>query len=267
MAISSIGSAAFPLLVSRLIAADGWRAAMEWIAGMIVFIVMPIIIFIVRAQPRGSATPEFQKSLQADGLSVTEALKSSDFWILTITQMLIGVSFLGIYTYIVPYLINEGYSADTATWLYAITNATSLGGYLIFGVISDRAGPKRALLLGIAICALSAPLLLGADSRHGAIEIVLAFAVLWGATSQLISQLAPVLLVNVVGLRSFGSIMGLNYFMYGLAMSAGPIVTGAILDSTRSYATAFALCSLLMLLALGPALVIRQQRVRTALTG
>ena len=65
------------------------------------------------------------------------------------------------------------------------------------------------------------------------------------------------LLVDAVGERHFGVLLGLGSLIAGLLSAFGPTLTGFVYDETRSYALAFQLCAALMALALVPIALLR----------
>jgi len=103
-------------------------------------------------------------------------------------------------------------------------------------------------------------LLAGHHPRLG-FSAVLAFVVVWGATAPLSNQLVPILLVEAVGMRHFGTLIGISYLLYGLAMAAGPLVAGRIYDSTHGYGWAVNALAVVMALALVPTALIRRNPV------
>jgi MFS family permease len=262
LGVQSVGSAAFPWLISHSIENLSWRTTLLWIAASGLIVCLPIAAG-VRTRP--AASPSSRNSFRegtgsCDGLRVNEALGRLPFWLLGLGQIFTGVSFQGTYLYIVPYLSTVGYDSNTAASLYGLENLASLPGYLIFGWLADRWGAKAALILGLLICATSAPLLLFADPHQLGLTPAVAFAILWGATAPLPTQLVPLLLADAVGLRHFGILMGTSSLLYGLAMAAGPLMVGSIYDATHSYSMGIKLCAICMALGVIPiALLVRKE--------
>ena len=109
--------------------------------------------------------------------------------------------------------------------------AFNLPGKPAFGWLADRIGVR----LTMAIDARSSPrmrLLLGA--RH-ALPLGM-FVVLYGFSFGAPVPLIPMLLADAVGLKRFGSLMGLLSIPAVVGSASGPIVAGIIFDRTASYA-------------------------------
>jgi len=57
--------------------------------------------------------------------------------------------------------------------------------------------------------------------------------------------LAPLVVAESLGVKRYGSLMGLVGFPFTLGLACGPLLAGAIYDLTTSYARAFELCAAL----------------------
>lgn len=250
LAATGVGTAVFPIWVAHRLSLEDWRATMEWIAIAIAIGAVPVLLALARTRPNPTAITD--DSLDCSGASVSQALRTRSFWLMCATQVLTGLSMQGVFPYIVPHLQATGFSIATAAMLFGITNLTSIGGSLLFGALADRTSPKGALILGLVACGLSTPLLLMASDSMQGLVLMIAFAVLWGSTCALPNQLVPLLLLEGVGQRHFGSILGIVYLVYGVSMAAGPLVTGQLHDATDSYLEPFLLYSALMTLAALP---------------
>ncbi|HSB96455.1 MAG TPA: MFS transporter [Spongiibacteraceae bacterium] len=250
----SIGSAAFPVLVTDWISVVGWRSTMQGITWLTVAIAIPILL-LVRTNPMPSMVEAGKDGAVLPGVELGQALRMPVYWLFVLQQVLAMSSGMAIYFYIVPYMTAMGHSAHSAVLLYGATGITGLAGFILFGVLADRFGAMRALTMGFSICALGVLPLLTLNGLSPSLGAPLVFVVFWGATFSLSSQLAPLLLVDLLGARNFGVLIGISGFLSGLAGAVGPMGTALIYDTTKSYAPAFMVCALLMALAVVPALL------------
>ena len=62
-----------------------------------------------------------------------------------------------------------------------------------------------------------------------------AAAVLWGATCSLATQLVPILLLDTVGSRSYGTLLGVSFLMSGVPMAADSTLAGLLHDTTGGH--------------------------------
>jgi len=111
-------------------------------------------------------------------------------------------------------------------------------GQPLMGVVADRIGGRRALALAFALLALSLILLLGASE----VMMLVAFVLIFGLIIAGPIVLSPLIVAESLGLKRYGSLMGLVGFPFTLGLAFGPLAAGMIYDLTASYARAFQLC-------------------------
>lgn len=245
---SSIGTALLPLLISEAVERLGWRASLLWSAAVIAGIAVPVLLYLVRTPPEASTVPA-HRGRDADNDTLLMALRQPPYWWFTLQQALALLSCMGVYFFIVPYFTASGFSTQTSVLLYGATSIAGLVGFLGFGLLADRRGALPVMVLGLTLCACGmAPLFVTAIGANGP-GAALLFAAVWGATSSLPSQLAPLLLIDLQGARHFGSLMGINSFVSGLAGSVAPVLIAQLHQMTGAYTSGFALCVAALLLA------------------
>ena len=253
---SSLGGAVLLPVVEHLISAYGWRTSMQCIASFIFICTTPLFLLLIR-QPTNIGGMQAAEQNELPGLEVREALGSKDYWSLAVMMVLTSVGFMGVYFHIVPFLVDQGFSSRGASLIYAATNVTSFVGFIAVGMFADRFSAKRTLLVSLLVNALGIFMLPAAGYSSLSIGAAIAFVLLWGATLGAPSQLIPILLMESVGPRRFSTLFGINTLLAGLALSVGPVVTGAIRDATASYVRAFEVCASPMIIALIPMLLVR----------
>lgn len=247
-----------PIVLSRLLAVLGWNSTLRWVAVVIAVVTVPLTWRMARTT---SLAPEAMMG-RADRLSthrgVAAGFGSRGFWLIALVQVFTGLGFQQVYNHVVPYLTSCGYAPERSAMIFGATNATSAAGFFLFGLLADRIGPRRALIAGVIVCALSTPALLGA-AEAGIVRTVLVavFVLFWGATCSLSTQFVPVLLGGIVGERHFAALLGSSYVIYGVAGAAGPSITGHLVDRTHGYGAAFLLAAALMLASVVPVLALK----------
>jgi len=117
-------------------------------------------------------------------------------------------------------------------------------GKLGMGLLADRIGARRALVLNFLLCACGMVSLLFAANTAAAAT----FLVVYGLTVGAPLTLVPLVMADSLGLRRFGSLSGLVGLFNILGGAAGPVVAGRIFDVTGSYAAAFEAFALALLL-------------------
>lgn len=255
LAIAAVGGIVFPVLLTRMIAAFGWRTSMEAGTALIFFVCLPLLLLLVRL-PEKTTPIHQQTNVRLEGRSVFNALRMGRYWLWVGMFLLITMSSLSILMGLVPYLRAVGYSATNASFIYASIAASSIVGNLLFGTISTRWGAERTLLFGVALGAVGLMFLMMASNAIWGMAAIIVFCLVWGTTFNLVNQLSPTLLMEFVGQRNFGSLLGIGNLVSGLGAAAGPSLFGHLVDTTHAYLMPLALCVSLMLLALPPLMVL-----------
>ncbi|WP_371365498.1 MFS transporter [Pseudomonas sp. QL9] len=249
LAGASVGAVLFPMLLTEAIAAQGWRGAMQAIAVLLLVVCLPLLLWLAR-NPAAPAAGHHQARSAEQGLGIAEALRTSRYWWWVAMQTLLILSSIGIFIGLVPYLVSAGYSATSAAAILAATSGAAMLGNFFFGLLSARFDARNILLLGTLVGAAGLLCLLGAPLSKLGIGAIALFALLWGGTFNLVNQLAPLLLVEAMGQRNFGSLLGIGNLVSGLVAAFGPEAVGYLVDVTHSYTLAILACVALMLAAL-----------------
>lgn len=249
LAGASVGAMLFPMLLTEAIARLGWRDSMQAIALLLLLICVPLPLLLARLPP-AQAPEQVAADAPNAGSGIGEALRTPVYWWWIAMQTLLVLSSIGIFINLVPYLVSAGFAAPTAAAFLAGTSAAAMLGNFIFGLVSSRYSARTILLLGTLIGAAGLLCLLGAPVPTLGTSAIVLFALLWGGTFNLVNQLAPLLLVDIMGQRNFGSLLGIGNLVSGLVAAFGPEAVGYLVDLTHSYTPALLLCGALMLLAL-----------------
>ena len=257
LAGASLGGVIFPVLLTHLIGTLGWRSVMQAIAGLILLVCVPLLLWLARL-PEGPAAAGHGAADPLPGHAIGAVLRMPRYWLWIAMQLLLTTSSLGIYIALVSCLVAAGYSAETASTWYAGVGIASLAGNFLFGALSHRCSARTILLLGNAIGTAGILCLTGAQHPALGLAAVAVFAISWGTTFNLVNQLAPLLLVEAMGQRNFGSLLGIGNLIAGLGSAFGPAAVGYLVDATHSYTPALLLCAALAAAATLP--IALQQR-------
>jgi predicted MFS family arabinose efflux permease len=254
----SAGSIIFPVVVVKSIETWTWRTTMAWSAGVMLIVVLPIFWLAARLRPEHRASDGIEAT-DNTGLSVREGIQTAGFWQLTLMQILASLGATCMYFYTVPYLVDTGHSATFSATVYSSLSIASLCGYIGFGVLADRWGARKALLLALVVTALGIEsLLITGRNGIGLTAGIVAFIALMGSCWNVSQQLFPALVTDVVGSRNFATLFGICSLFSGVAAAAAVTLTGVLFDTTRSYTLAFGSASLFTLLATVPLLLIKE---------
>jgi len=243
----SLGGMVMAPLVSWTIARTGWRAGELVLAAPMFAIVIPLVFALVRSYPpeaSPSATPRAEAVVgdpfaDVPGLEVPQALRTRSFWMIVAAQFLFPLAGAGAFVHMVAYLAGIGYSDAAAAMSLSLVLLFATVGQPLMGVVADRISGRRALALAFALLALSLVMLLAA----GAAAILVAFVLIFGLIVAGPIVLSPLVVAESLGLKRYGSLMGLVGFPFTLGLALGPLAAGMIYDLTSSYARAFELCA------------------------
>ena len=249
LAAISLGSVVFPPLMTAVIAAYGLRSALAGIGAGLFFPCVPFWFWVARKSAQQSP---IVKEMSAVGGDIRATLLTGHYWSWVMMLMLITVSVMGVFMALIPHLVSVGYSPGQAAAFGALTGVATLVGIYVFAMVGERLGNELTLLLGTSMTAFGTLVLIGAADSKSGLGAVILFTIAWGATSSLASQLSPLLLLEIVGQRNFGGLLGLGNLIAGIASAFSPQAVGYLSDRTETYVIALQICAALLAVALIP---------------
>ena len=250
LGLMSTGMAAGGLLTPAVVWALegwGWRTTAV-ISGVIVLAVGLPLSSLVRHRPQDhgwtpdglppAARGEGATLLLEESFTTREAIRTRAFWLISFGHaaglLTVGAVSVHLFVHVTDEL---DVSTATAAWLIALMTGMLVVGMLLGGVLGDRIN-KRVILVAAMFGHALAMLLLAVASTLWLVTIAVALQGLsWGSRGPLTQALRA----EYFGPASFGKIMGFSSLIVMLGMMAGPLLAGAIYDSTGSYSPAFAL--------------------------
>jgi len=238
---ASIGGAIFTPVMARVIAGYGWRGAYVVLAVLIGAITIPLLTVFLRSRPDAEAAPASAEREAAPtapitlaGLEIKEALVSRSLWLIALAQFITFSLWSGLGQHFVAYLVSIGYTPQFSSQMLGLFYLITTGGTVLSGPISDRITARYAFAVTSILSALSMLLLLG--SRE--IAALAAYVAVGGMMCGASGVLMPLLILEALGMKRYGALMGISGIFGTLGFAAGPVVTGRIFDLTGSYAGA-----------------------------
>jgi sugar phosphate permease len=234
---------------TKIIDAFGWRSGMFYMAIGVFVVVLPLSL-IMRKRPEDygllpdgdievvEATNNKTAAHGAHGksgdksVSVWQALRSRNFWIIALafsTQHMVAG---GVITHVMPYLSSLNYSRDTGSIVAAAIPLTSIIGRFGFGWLSDRI--KNRLLVMIGFILMSAGLLAFVFVSGGLAFIVLfllLFTIGFGGTN----TMRAIIPRAYFGLKGYGTYIGLITGVGTVGSMIGPLLAGMVFDTYGTY--------------------------------
>jgi MFS family permease len=257
---TSVGAAAFSLLIGRWLEMYGWRVTIELIA-VLVALMFPLILLTIRTSPAhpvpGGDDASENFNTRREGRT---QLSSPTFIITTASSALFAIGMGGVYYHVVSLLVKAGYSVHLAGLAFGASWLLTAIGSLALGAIADRVGVQRVLTSALFCCASGTLLLLGVRQTWIGVACVVAFVVLWGTPATSAYQFVPVIFAERFGSKNLGRLIGVQSAIMGIAGAAAPIGTGILYDKFNDYRIAVYLSAAALFVACVLALLINMTK-------
>ncbi|UCD08535.1 MAG: MFS transporter [Dehalococcoidales bacterium] len=264
---TGLGMMTVPFVSSLLIEAYGWSTS-YLILGITVVVVVVPLSQLVRRDPREKGllpdgdekTQDTNISLSEEGLSLLEALKTRQLWMVCAFYAAVVYCGMTNLTHIVPYAEGLDIPKTTAASLISTYGAVSMGGRIIMGFLGDKLGHKRTMVICLIIAIVGMSWLQVAKE----LWMLYLFAAVYGFSHGGFFTLISPLIAGLFGTRSQGSLLGIVIFSGTLGGSIGMTLSGYIFDITGSYTIAFIILLGLVILGLVNMLLIKPINKGTA---
>jgi MFS family permease len=184
---------------------------------------------------------------------VSQALKTRQFWCLFLSYSFIGIVYNGLLAHLVIWAVDLGSVAAAAGIFVTLFNGPSIGARVFGGMMGDRYGKWKIMLIGIALSFIVVVLgFFGADS-----PLMLGiFAVAVGLAIGFSNTLFAPYLGDLFGRENVGSLFGILTLGWGLIGGVGPLLWGEIFDRTGSYQPALLMSAFIYAAAVAAMLLV-----------
>lgn len=237
----AVGIVVLPPLFTLLISNYGWRVSYVILGGVTLAVIFLAGLAVKRdpgemgMMPYGADESTTRHlDLQAAGLSLGEAVRTRQFWLLSTLSFADFFIINGIVVHIVIHAIGLGMAPTAAAGILSLAAGISIPARIIVGGIADKIGYRRALTICFSVAAAGLLLLQIEDPW-----ILYVFAPLFGFSLWASHSLIPPLMAELFGLRSNATILAASVFIGSIGGALGPVVAGYIYDVTGGYALAF----------------------------
>ena len=242
-------------LAGFLIAEYSWRVAYQGLAVLSLGVMLPLVWFFLvetpqekglkplgQDSPAGDAVEASQKQEQAQDATdwtLRQALSTPTFWLLGLALCLGLMAATAVNTHQVAYLQDAGLSLELASTLAGVTLGMSMGGRFGAGWASEHVpNPHHILAVFLLMQVVGIGFVLGLHVFG--FWVLAVFVPLFGLGFGGMVVLWPLTVSHDFGQRSFGTIAGvLGTVILCIGGALGPVIAGAIYDSTGSYDWAF----------------------------
>ena len=233
-----VGGVLAGVLVPTFIMASGWEGA--FIACGAMCIVLAFLLQPLRAEFDRHRAPSQRISMWVVVLTVREVLTHPRLRELA----LFSVSWVGLQAIFGAFLFafladGLGYAPETAGWGFAAGNAAAIGARILWGWIASRFVDARALLGWLALVMAGSSIATAYFSPSWSVFAIAAVAMVYAGTAiswhgVLLAEIARLSPVDRIGTLTGGVLL---FTSVGIMLY--PLVFGAILETTGSYALGF----------------------------
>ncbi|MFC2018388.1 MFS transporter [Chloroflexota bacterium] len=253
------GTMVIPHLARWLISRYGWGDAYS-ILGIMVLVVMVAGAQFLRRDPAQKGLMPYGEGGESRGqnrgmrvFSLREAMRTPQLWLIVAIYILYGFCMISVAVHVYPHVTDLGISDIMAANIVAIFGGIGIAGRIIVGVVGDRVGNRLTLRIVLLLMAV-ALLCLWLGDR---LWILYLFAVIYGLSYAGADVVLPPILAELFGLKSLGVIIGITTLAFTIGGAIGPAIAGRIFDMSGSYWLAFLICTVLVLLAVVLAILVR----------
>ena len=234
---TSIGGFLAPPLVTALHAEIGWRAANDWLALIVVLLIIPPVWLLVRNAPsaglravEGTAGDANRDGGSAPSTATSDILRQRVFWLTVLAFTPLATAFGGAQQNLGPYASDLGIDAQSAAYLVSVMALVMIAAKIFFGAMADRWDIRALFLLTVGGLGVALGLML-LELSYFALVLVCG---LLGFVAGGFLPLLGALVSQNFDIRTFGQVMGMIGPFTTLA-AVGPWIAGYLRDTTGSY--------------------------------
>jgi MFS family permease len=218
-------------LAAWLVSAHDWRTMLEILAAVTALLMIPAALLVRRPPSLSGGAHAAPKGEPQSGMSVAQALRSPQFIVLVMTNFFCCATHSGPIFHPVSYAQTCGIPLAAAVSIYSMEGLAGMGGRIGFGVLGDRFGAKRILVLGLLAQAFGALAYVFARGLGEFYTVAVVFGFIYAGVMPLYAALAR----ENFPLRMMGTVIGGTAMAGSLGMALGPLAGGLIYDAFASY--------------------------------
>ena len=266
---TGLGTLVVAPVAAYLISSVGWRMS-YMVLGLVAWLVVISLAMLLKRDPReigdlpdgvkssaGRAEPmEKEVDSQLTGLSIGQALRTRNFWLMLAIWLSFAVCLSLIMTHVIPYATDLGISTIQAATIISLIGGIQIMARLSVGRISDSVGRK---VPGITCALIGTVALIWLIQSHD-LSMFYLFAIIFGIAYGGIGVVNLALVSDIFGRRNLGTIMGFLEVGFATGSAIGAVLGGFIFDVTDSYTIAFVIgAATLLITALCISALTRQE--------
>jgi MFS family permease len=225
----SLGSTIMGPLARWMTTSYDWRTAMLVIGDLAWLLIIPAALLV--REPAASRPGAASAGGEGGEFTVGQALRTPQFAAIALTNFACCAAHSGPIFHMVTHAIDQGIPVMAATTVLSVAGLASLSGRIICGLMADRIGAKRMLLIGLALQAVSVSLYVFTRDLAAFYAVAVMFGFAYGGAMPLYA----IIVREYFGARTMGTVFGAVGAVATLGMALGPWTGGWLYDSQGSY--------------------------------
>ena len=254
MSGGGLGFAYTPPLVQYMIDNYGWRAGYFALAAILILVILPLIQLFIFDNPKDlnllpdGDTVDVNEPVvvvdEKEKIKLGVLLRTPLFYQLFATFILLTFCLYGLFSNLVPMLLDRGMDTTNAALAASTVGITIIISRIGIGFLLDKFFAPRVGMVCFILSAIGMALLaIGAVGPAAFLAaILIGFSI--GAELDLLAYLVT----RYFGLNSFGMVYGVLFAAFLGGVSTGPLAFGRLFDFYGSYVNILSICALMMVL-------------------
>jgi MFS family permease len=241
---------------AALLVSVGWRGTLSALGT--VYLALGLLIFLVLRAGEGvsreSAAPGDGATAAARGTLRELPWREPALWLVIATYVLVYAFVTSIGIHFPAFQRDLGRSADEASYIYGLSTLVGAFGSIAIGWLTERTSARSALIavvLGLAATSVVLWLPVGTGTYY-------AWAAAYGVVNAGAVALLALVLNELFGSAQIGRLMGVAMVFCMAGTIAGNFLSAAVFDRVGSYTPVWEGYTVLMLVALVPAVLLRR---------
>ena len=254
MSGGGLGFAYTPPLVQYMIDNYGWRSGYYALAAIIIVVILPLIYVFIHDRPKDlnllpdGDTVDVDESLvvtdKEEKIKLGELLRTPLFYQLFATFMLLTSCLYGLFSNLVPMLLDRGMDTTDAALAASTVGITIIVSRIVIGFLLDKFFAPRVGMICFILSAIGTAMLAFGAVGPTAFLAAIFFGFSVGAELDLLAYL----ITRYFGVNSFGLVYGILFAAFLGGISVGPLVFGRLYDFYGSYVNILSICSGILVL-------------------
>ncbi|MDZ5454629.1 MFS transporter [Labrys sp. ZIDIC5] len=218
-------------LAAWLVTIHDWRTSMLIIAAIAAAVMIPTSLLLRRPPALEQGNEAALADEPQSDMTLRQAVRSPQFIVLMLANFFCCATHSGPIFHTVSYAVTCGIPMIAAVTIYSVEGLAGMFGRIGFGVMGDRFGAQRMLVIGLFAQAFGVLFYAFA----GQLGQFYAVAVVVGFIYAGVMPLYAVIVRENFPLKMMGTIIGGTAMAGSLGMSLGPLLGGMIYDYFNTY--------------------------------